>query len=96
MYLICRFHDAAKVVSHSFHHRPQQALHTAIWWVEHVAHTGGAPLLKPSAVEMSRFVYYSLDVYAVLALVLGSIIASWVWLLRLCCGSNAAQKTKKD
>ncbi|EDV54743.1 uncharacterized protein Dere_GG21135 [Drosophila erecta] len=91
-----KFHDAAKAVSHSFHHRPQQALHTAIWWVEHVAHTGGAPLLKPSAVEMSRFVYYSLDVYAVLAVVLGSIIASWVWLLRHCCGSSAAQKTKRD
>jgi len=62
-----RFYDAAKVVSHSFNHRPQQALHTAIWWVEHVAHTGGAPLLKPSAVEMSRFVYYSLDCYALVA-----------------------------
>ncbi|KAH8329472.1 hypothetical protein KR074_011519 [Drosophila pseudoananassae] len=91
-----KYFEAAKSVSHAYNHRPQQALHTALWWVEHVAHTKGAPLLKSSAVEMSRFVYYSLDVYAFLLVVFVIIIASWVWLIRRICGSKAGKKTKQD
>ncbi|XP_034472230.1 uncharacterized protein LOC117779980 [Drosophila innubila] len=88
--------DAAKAVSHSFHHRPQQTLLTAIWWVEHVAYTHGDPLIKPSSVEMSRFVYYSLDVYLVIGSILGIVIASWIALIKRCRGKRPVLKSKHD
>lgn len=88
--------DAAKLVSHSFKYRPQQALQLAIWWVEHVAHTGGDPLLKSSAVELPRFVYYSLDCYVVVGLILAMVIGSWIALIRRCCGKQSDKKNKRD
>lgn len=91
-----RYAEAAKAVSHSFHHRPQQALQSAVWWVEHVAHTRGASLLKPSSVEMSRFVYYSLDLYLVFGTILALVLASWISLIRRCCGQRNDAKTKQD
>ncbi|EDW03361.1 GH10546 [Drosophila grimshawi] len=88
--------QAAKLVSHSFNHRPLESMRKALWWVEHVAHTNGNPLLKPSSVEMSRFVYYSLDCYLALGLILGIVIGSWIILIRSCCGKRPDRKTKKD
>ncbi|SPP79043.1 2-hydroxyacylsphingosine 1-beta-galactosyltransferase [Drosophila guanche] len=91
-----KYYDAAKLVSHSYNHRPKQAIQTAIWWVEHIAHSHGDPLIQPSAVHMSRFVYYSLDCYVVVVLILAIVIGSWVSLIRRCCGSKTAAKPKKD
>ncbi|XP_070065012.1 uncharacterized protein [Drosophila virilis] len=87
--------DAAKLVAHSFKYRPQQALQTALWWVEHVGHTGGNPLLKSSAVELSRFVYYSLDCYVAVGLILAIVIASWVALIGRCRAKRPEQKNKR-
>lgn len=79
----------AKKVSYSFKNRIQTPLETAIWWVEHVAATGGAPLSKPYSVYMGAVAYHSWDVIAVLALILIAIVASWIWLLRQClCSKN--------
>jgi len=64
--------------------------------VEHVAYTHGDPLIKPSSVEMSRFVYYSLDVYLVIGSILGIVIASWVALIKRCRGKRPVQKKKHD
>lgn len=74
----------AKKVSYSYQNRIQTPLQTAIWWVEHVAATGGAPLSKPYSVYMGAVSYHSWDVIAVLALILLAIVGSWVWLLRQC------------
>ncbi|XP_004533721.1 UDP-glucuronosyltransferase 2B19 [Ceratitis capitata] len=73
--------DNAKAVSFSYRHRPQSALETAIWWVEYVAKTEGAPLTKGHAVSLSGFVYYSLDIYLFLAFVAVISVLSWrfVW-----------------
>lgn len=81
----------AKKVSYSFKNRIQTPLETAIWWVEHVAATGGAPLSKPHSVYMGAVSYHSWDVIAVLVLILFAIVASWIWLLRQCLCS-----TKKE
>lgn len=77
--------DNAKAVSHSYNHRPQTALQTAIWWVEYVAKTEGAPLAKTPARKLSRFVYYSLDVYSLLTVTLLISISSWVFIIRKLC-----------
>ncbi|XP_030384151.1 UDP-glucuronosyltransferase 2B1 [Scaptodrosophila lebanonensis] len=90
-----KYADAAKAVSHSFNHRPQTALQTALWWIEHVGHTGGAPLLKPSAVEMSRFVYYSLDCYLVFGSILLLVIGSWGYVIRHCYLKRATKKKQE-
>ncbi|XP_055918221.1 UDP-glycosyltransferase UGT5-like [Eupeodes corollae] len=65
-----KFMDNAKNIAHSFKKRPKTAMETAIWWVEHVIETKGAPLTKSISSRMSRFAYYSLDVYTFLAVVI--------------------------
>lgn len=69
----------AKTVSYSFNNRILKPLDTAVWWVEHVAATKGAQLLKSNSVNMNGFAYHLLDVYAVLALGILMIILSWIW-----------------
>ncbi|XP_075151213.1 UDP-glycosyltransferase UGT5-like [Haematobia irritans] len=76
------YFDNAKIVSYGFKHRPEAALHTAIWWVEYVANTEGAPLLKSRAPQLSRFTYYSLDVYAIFAFIGLFSLITWGMLVR--------------
>lgn len=77
------FKARAKEVASSYNNRIQGPLETAIWWVEHVAETKGAPLTQPSAVHLSRFVYYSLDVYSVVALSLLLPVITLLGLIRM-------------
>lgn len=69
----------AKTVAHSFNNRIVKPLDSAMWWVEHVAETKGAPLLQSNSVYMTGFAYHLFDVYAVLALGILAIILSWIW-----------------
>ncbi|XP_004533802.1 UDP-glucuronosyltransferase 1-3-like [Ceratitis capitata] len=89
--------DNAKAVSFSYRHRPQSALETAIWWVEYVAKTEGAPLTKANGVYpfyyLSRFVYYTLDIYFSLAFVAVISVLSWRFLIK---GSNSKSEKLKD
>lgn len=57
--------ENAKKLSYEFRNRNQAPLTTAIWWAEHVAATGGAPLLKSHSIYMPAFAFYSLDAYAI-------------------------------
>ncbi|XP_017471788.1 PREDICTED: UDP-glucuronosyltransferase 1-1-like [Rhagoletis zephyria] len=85
-----QYMDNAKAVSFSYKHRPQTALESAIWWVEYVAKTEGAPLTKADAVFLSRFVYYSMDVYLFVGMVLFITILSWSFI----CGKICARRPK--
>ncbi|KAI9586511.1 hypothetical protein GQX74_002358 [Glossina fuscipes] len=76
------YHESAKAVSYAYKHRPQTALETAMWWVEYVAATEGATLLKSHSVHMSRFTYYCLDTYLVLSSVTTLSILSCFVILR--------------
>ncbi|KAH8412371.1 hypothetical protein KR009_001525 [Drosophila setifemur] len=78
------FKAKAKEVAASYNNRIQDPLETAIWWVEHVAETKGAPFVQPSAVHLSSFVYHSLDVYLVLILILLVPLLICLGLARLC------------
>lgn len=89
--------ENAQTVSYVFRNRLQAPLATAIWWVEHVAATKGAPLTKSHAVFLSTFIYYSLDVLLVI-LVVGLILicSPWMWALRKLFSSKTVQtKTTK-
>lgn len=62
----------------SFRVRPQEPLDLAIWWVEHVIATKGAPLSLSVARHINWFVFNSIDVYLiVLCIALLALIAIW-------------------
>lgn len=90
--------ENAKRVSYSYQNRPKTPLETAIWWVEYVAATNGAPLLKSQSINMSTFTYYSFDVYATIAVVLFLIISPFIYLTRKCKRKHTASngKSKKE
>lgn len=90
----------------AFSRRPMPPVETAVWWIEHVAETGGLPLARSYAMELPWWAYHSVDVIAVL--VGGLWVACWmVWHLAkavaCCCwrsnGGDAprrkAEKLKK-
>jgi len=74
--------DNAKKVSYEFRNRPKPPLETAIWWLEHVIATGGAPLTKSYSTVLPWYIYYSLDVYATFVCIFTISILSWIWILR--------------
>lgn len=86
--------ENAEKVSYSFRNRPQSPIDTAIWWVEHVAATKGAPFLKSHSINMSAFTYYSFDVYATIGVILLVIAYSSIYLTQKCLKKVKAQKAK--
>ncbi|KAH8391805.1 hypothetical protein KR215_004550, partial [Drosophila sulfurigaster] len=62
----------------AFRERPQEPLELAIWWIEHVIATGGAPLSRSVARNINWLVYNSFDIYVFcLSIVLLFFIALW-------------------
>ncbi|XP_055920857.1 UDP-glucosyltransferase 2-like isoform X1 [Eupeodes corollae] len=90
------FLDNAKKVSYAFRNRPRTAKETAVWWVEHVIKTRGAPLTKSVSRHMSRFVYYSLDVYTLFASVILISLLTWIWLMVKICSLKKQQEKIKS
>jgi len=45
---------------------------------------------------MSRFVYYSLDVYLIIGSILAIVIVSWMSLIQRCRGKRTVQKNKQE
>lgn len=80
--------ETARRIQFAYRNRLRPVQETAVWWVEHVVATAGAPLAKSHAVFMSAFVYHSFDVYVLLAIVLVSILGSWLWLVRYVCRAS--------
>lgn len=89
--------ENAKKVSFSYRNRPQKPLDTAIWWIEHVAATKGAPLTKSYASHIHWFIYLSFDVYLTLLTVLVVCILGWiVTIKKLFVKGNRKQKSKEQ
>lgn len=87
--------ENAKKVSYSYKNRPKPVLETAVWWVEHVAATGGAPLTNCHSTFMTWYEYHLIDVYAVVVSGLVIFVASWVWMIKRICGkSKQSSKVK--
>ncbi|XP_031634295.1 UDP-glucuronosyltransferase 1-7C-like [Contarinia nasturtii] len=83
----------AKTVSYSFRNRPMKPAEAAVWWVEYVSATRGAPLLKSHANNLSVFTYYSFDIYITIATGLIVIIALCIFIIRMCFGRRNKSKT---
>lgn len=90
--------ENARKVSYSYRNRQKTPLETAIWWVEYVAATKGAPLLKSHSINMSTFTYYSFDVYATFAIILFLIISPFIYIARKCSRKSTSKnlKSKKE
>lgn len=87
----------AKAVAYSYKNRLNTPLETAIWWSEHVAATGGGPLLHSHAIDLPWYVYHSLDIYALIIFVMTLTIFMWVWIIkRFCGGEKKSSKGKTE
>lgn len=84
----------AKKISFSYKNRLRTPKESTVWWVEHVAATGGAPLTKSHSTYMAGYAYYSLDVYATLLTGTTVFIWSWVWVIRKLFRRSDAVPTK--
>lgn len=74
--------ENARKVSYSYRNRIRTPKQTAVWWVEHVAATGGAPLTKSRSENMPFYTYYSLDVYFAIIFGLTVTLYSLVWIFK--------------
>lgn len=79
--LMRKTQEKAKQVAFSFRNRPRSANETAIWWVEYVAATRGAPLLKSNLENLNLISYYSLDIYATFVTILLVIVTAWYYVI---------------
>ncbi|KAK4313431.1 hypothetical protein Pmani_015225 [Petrolisthes manimaculis] len=61
------YRDNARRLSTILHHHPQKPLDHALWLIEHVADTQGAPHLKFSARHLNFFQFFGFDVLAFVA-----------------------------
>lgn len=84
----------AKKVSYSYQNRPRTPKESAIWWVEYVAATRGAPLLKSNSRHLSTIAYYSFDVYATFAIILLVTIYPWIYIARKCTKNTQTSDNK--
>ena len=82
-------------VSYEFNNRLTTPSKTAVWWVEHVAKTKGAPLTKSCSVFLSGFVYYSLDIYAVIGIVFAASVYCWIVTLRAALSKRTTKQKMK-
>ncbi|XP_030556761.1 UDP-glucuronosyltransferase 1-3 [Drosophila novamexicana] len=83
----------------AFRERPLEPLELAIWWIEHVIASSGAPLSQSVARHINWFVYNSIDVY-VCCLTVALLGLGGVWkickLLKWVCGRRTSPKTKQQ
>lgn len=87
------------MVAVAFRDRMHSPAETAVWWVEHVAKTGGAPFAKSSAINLSALEYHSLDVLLVLisTIILFNVVFVFI-IKKVCCSKrrNVAKKQKTN
>ncbi|XP_022232574.2 UDP-glucosyltransferase 2 [Drosophila obscura] len=90
------FADKVRRSAKAFRERPQSPLELAIWWIEHVIDTRGAPLLENRARHINWFVYNSIDVYLICLAVIGIPLWAICQLARLLRRTLDIFKTSKN
>lgn len=88
--------ENARKVSYSYRNHPQPAIKTAVWWVEHVAATGGAHLTDSNFIFMDWYQYYLLDVYAVVLCGILICVITFAWILKKVCGNRRFKSLAKE
>lgn len=74
--------EHAKNVSFSYRHRPLTPSESVLWWSEYVIKTHGAPLTESIASHLPWYIYWSIDIYCVLLVVVTAAFMSWVYIYR--------------
>lgn len=84
-------------VSYEYRNRLETPKRTAVWWIEHVIATGGAPLIQSQSTFLSSFVYYSFDVYLTIFVIISGLAIIWVLVLkRILCARKSQLKLKSN
>lgn len=79
-----------------FHDRQVHPMDTAVYWVEYVIRHKGAPHLRVAGVDLPWYKYLLLDVMAVLAITVGSLIFATCFILKKVCNKFCKKKNPKD
>nr|XP_057943232.1 UDP-glucuronosyltransferase 2A1-like [Doryrhamphus excisus] len=93
------YRDTMQKLSRLHRDQPIKPMDQAVFWIEYVIRHKGAAHLKAKSVQMSWFVYHSIDVMAalLLALLLGILICffllKFIW--KVLCGGKKAKKKNK-
>ena len=102
-----RYRENAQRLSRIYRDQPQTPLEQAVYWTEYVIRHKGAPHLRSGALDLAWYQYFLLDVIAVLALAVVSVLLIVYMTLRavlskICGGSRhkdddkTLRKKKKD
>lgn len=66
----------AKITSDRYKDQMNTPLQTAVHWVKHVAKNKGAPHMRSAAVDLPFYVYYNMDVYFALLVIVYLLVAA--------------------
>jgi glucuronosyltransferase len=75
-----RYRENAQRLSRIYRDQPLTPLEQAVYWTEYVIRHKGAPHLRSAALDLAWYQYFLLDVIAVIALALVSILLI-LWLV---------------
>lgn len=97
---VSSFADNVRRATEAFRRRPLPPLDLALWWIEHVIQSGGAPLVQSPARHINWIVYNSIDVFLFwLGILLLFIVTLWKlirWIGRRAFGSKSKKQKKKQ
>jgi len=78
-----RYRENAQRLFHIIRDQPLIPLQQAVYWTEYVIRHKGAPHLRSAVLDLDWYQYFLLDVIAVLALAVGSVVLIVYMILRL-------------
>jgi glucuronosyltransferase len=78
-----RYRENVQRLSRIFKDQPLTPLEQAVYWTEYVIRHKGAPHLRSAVLDLAWYQYFLLDVIAVLAIAVGSVVLIIIMMLRL-------------
>ena len=69
-----RYRENAQRISRIYQDQPRTPLQQAVYWTEYVIRHKGASHLRSAVLDLAWYQYFLLDVIAVLALAVGSVV----------------------
>jgi glucuronosyltransferase len=78
-----RYRENVQRLSRIFRDQPLTPLEQAVYWTEYVIRHKGAPHLRSAVLDLAWYQYFLLDVIAVLALAIGSVVLTITMILKL-------------
>jgi len=91
-----RYRENAKRLSRIYRDQPLTPLEQAVYWTEYVIRHKGAPHLRSAVLDLAWYQYFLLDVIAVLALAVGSVLLIVYLTLRAVLGKICGGGRHKD